>query len=414
MGEPLFRPEVIEARRNGWLGGISLAQPLQLWVLAACVAAAAVAIGVFLAKGEYTRRSRVVGQLVPDLGLSTVVAPTSGIVDRIYPREGERVLAGSSLALVAAPRATESGADARSSIAEGIERRRASQRENARSQAELFEAREAGLRTQLAAMKREVARIGDQLAGSQKQVALGKQTLDRYQALQRQQYLSALEVTQQRQALLDLVSAQQGLQRQLASLQRERARLEQALAEIPAQRASQQAADAREIALLDREQVQNEASSELLVEAPVAGLVASRMIEPGQAVQAGQPLLSLLPAGSHLQAQLFVPSRAIGFIEPGDHVLLRYQAFPYQKFGHHEGVVSRVSRSAVVPPGGATGQGGEPYYRVLVDIGRQSITAYGRQEPLRPGMLLEADIMGERRKLYEWVLEPLYSITGKI
>lgn len=411
MGEPLFRPEVIEARRNGWLGGISLAQPLQLWVLAACVAAAAVAIGVFLAKEEYTRRSRVVGQLVPDLGLSTVVAPTSGIVDRIYPREGERVLAGSSLALVAAPRATESGADARSTIAEGIERRRASVRSSAGSQAQLLDAREAGLRAQLAAMQQEIARAREQLSNRTRQVALGKQTLERYRALHQQQFLSALQVSQKEQALLELVAGRQALQRQFASLQRERAQLQQALREIPAQRAAQESTTERDLALLEQEQVQNDASGELLVEAPVAGLVASRLIEPGQAVQAGQPLLSLLPAGSHLQARLFVPSRAVGFIEPGDHVLLRYQAFPYQKFGHHEGVVSRVSRSAVSPAGD---QAGEPYYRVLVDIDHQSITAYGRQEPLRPGMVLEADIMGERRKLYEWVLEPLYSITGKI
>lgn len=415
MDQPLFRPEVIEARRKGWLGSISLAQPLRIWLLAACVAAAALVIGVFLALGEYTRRSRVAGQLVPDLGLSTVVAPTSGIVDRIYPREGQRVLAGSPLALVAAPRATRSGADARNSIADGIERRRASLRASARSQAELLATREAGLRAQLTAMQHEAARVRDQLGNRTRQVALGKQTLERYRTLRQQRYLSALQVAQQEQALLDLVSGLQGLQRQLAALQGEQAKLRQALMEIPAQREAQQAATARELALLDREQVQNDTSGELLVEAPVAGLVASRLIESGQAVQTGQPLLSLLPAGSHLQAQLFVPSHAIGFIAPGDHVLLRYQAFPYQKFGHHQGVVRRVSRSAVAQGGsGGGGQAGEPYYRVLVDIERQSITAYGRQEPLRPGMLLEADILGEHRKLYEWVLEPLYSVTGKL
>ena len=92
-------------------------------------------------------------------------------------------------------------------------------------------------------------------------------------------------------------------------------------------------------------------------------------------------------------------------------MLLRYQAFPYQKFGHHAGRVVRVSRSAIVP---ADGQAQEPYYRVLVELDRQTVTAYGKSEPLRPGMALEADILGERRKLYEWVLEPLYSLNGKI
>lgn len=52
-------------------------------------------------------------------------------------------------------------------------------------------------------------------------------------------------------------------------------------------------------------------------------------------------------------------------------------------------------------------------YRVFVSLDHQDVLAYGNREPLRPGMQLEADIMGERRKLYEWLLEPLYSVTGK-
>ena len=92
---------------------------------------------------------------------------------------------------------------------------------------------------------------------------------------------------------------------------------------------------------------------------------------------------------------------------------MRYQAYPYQKFGHHRGTVIRISRSAVV----ATGNDGldrEPYYRVLVALDRQSILAYGNAEALRPGMRLDADILGERRKLYEWALEPLYAVRGRI
>ena len=411
MDQPLFRPEVIEARRTGWLGGISLAQPLRLWVLAASVATAAVAIGAFLAMGGYTRRSRVQGQLVPDLGLATVVAPDAGVVDRLFPREGERVLAGAPLALVVSPRTTQGGGDAREDIAEGIERRRRSVLSAAASHGELLDAREASLRRQRSALDRELGQLRDQLAIRTRQTTLARETLARYRALRREQYLSELQVNEQEQAVLDLVAGRQALQRQQAALQRELAQLDEALRGLPAERAARGADTARELALLDREHVQNDASGKRLVEAPVAGLVANRLVEPGQAVRAGQPLLTLLPAGSHLRAQLFVPSRAVGFIEPGDRVLLRYQAFPYQKFGHHEGVVRRVSRSAVPVAGG---QGGEPFYRVLVDIRRQSIRAYGRDEPLRPGMLLEADILGEHRKLYEWVLEPLYSVTGRL
>ena len=141
--------------------------------------------------------------------------------------------------------------------------------------------------------------------------------------------------------------------------------------------------------------------------------MASRLVEAGQAVQSGQPILSLLPEGSRLRAQLLVPSSAIGFVKRGDRVLLRYQAYPYQKFGSHGGTVVRVSKSAIGANAGREGTN-ESVYRVLVELDGQSVLAYGHAEALRPGMLLEADILGERRRLYEWILEPIYSITGKL
>ena len=256
-------------------------------------------------------------------------------------------------------------------------------------------------------------KLENEISTRREQVRIGKETVERYRLVADQKYVSQVQVNQQQQAFLELLNAQQGLERQATSIRRNLAQLEQTLRELPAQRQGLQATTSRDLAMLDQERVQQEANGELLVRAPLAGLVANRFIEPGQAVQAGQPVMSLLPKGSRLQAQLLVQSAAVGFIEPGDRVLLRYQAYPYQKFGHHGGKVIRVSRSAIAPASG-DGQGAEPYYRVLVALDEQSITAYGEQEALRPGMRLDADILGERRKLYEWVLEPLYSLRGKL
>jgi membrane fusion protein len=132
--------------------------------------------------------------------------------------------------------------------------------------------------------------------------------------------------------------------------------------------------------------------------------------------------MSIVPAGSVLQAELFSPSRSVGFLRPGQRVLLRYQAFPYQKFGFYEGTIKSVSRSAAGPselPQQLTGltslvAPNEPIYRVTVELARQTATAYGEQVPLQPGMQLEADVAIESRRLIEWVLDPLYSLTGKL
>jgi membrane fusion protein len=112
-------------------------------------------------------------------------------------------------------------------------------------------------------------------------------------------------------------------------------------------------------------------------------------------------------------------------VRPGQRVLLRYQAYPYQRFGHYEGVVVSVSRAALSPSelpvqlAGLTSLTGfgsgaaEPIYRVTVALASQSVMAYGAQVPLQPGMTLEADVALERRRLFEWVLDPLYAVTGQ-
>ena len=418
VSQNLFRPEVLEARRNTWLGTISLSQPMRLWILGAFAAMAALGAVLFLAFGEYTRRSRVVGQLVPNLGLATVVAPANGVVGRLYPAEGNSVSTGDPLVIVDIPRATASGTDAQEFMRQGIDQRKLSVQQGFESQAALNEVQRAGFSQQLATARRELAQIEAEIGTRGAQVRLATETLERFRQLAAQKYLSQVQLQQQEQATLEQVSQQQVLQRQALVLKRNVSQLEQALRELPSHLATQEASVRRDIALLEQERIQNEAGGELLLKAPVSGLVASRSIEPGQAVQAGQPLLTILPAHSQLQAQLLVPSRAIGFIEPGDKVLLRYQAFPYQKFGHHRGRVVRISRSALGSSELLTltgnSQAPEPYYRVLVAVEKQSIQAYGRSEPLRLGMLLDADILSERRKLYEWVLEPLYSVSGKI
>ncbi|MBN4688588.1 hemolysin D, partial [Escherichia coli] len=100
MTESLFRKEVLEAKRTRWLGPISLAQPLPAWGLTAFAVVAAASILLFLIFGTYTRRTRVVGQLVPVEGLATVTAPASGVRCRIRVGEGRRGLPALPLVVV--------------------------------------------------------------------------------------------------------------------------------------------------------------------------------------------------------------------------------------------------------------------------------------------------------------------------
>lgn len=111
------------------------------------------------------------------------------------------------------------------------------------------------------------------------------------------------------------------------------------------------------------------------------------------------------PRGSAtgLQAELRVPARAAAALAPGDAILLRLHDFPYQRFGHLPGRVAGISSRPAAP--GARSGGGT--YRLLVDLQHQTITANGESLPLQAGMRLQADLRGERKRLYQWVLAPL-------
>jgi membrane fusion protein len=165
---------------------------------------------------------------------------------------------------------------------------------------------------------------------------------------------------------------------------------------------------------------ESEARREIQVLAPTGGTVTAITVEVGKPVSADTTLTSILPNGSELEAEIYVPSRAVGFIKLGMTVLLRYQAYPYQKFGQYEAVVHEVagtsmSAQELTLPGVATAssQTPEPLYRIRLKLKQQSVLAYGKRVNLKPGMLLDASVILEHRRLYEWVLEPLFSISGR-
>lgn len=408
MTQELFRREVLDARRAHWLGEIALTQPLRLWVLTAIALLVAMVVSFYLVFGSYTRHATVLGQLVPTLGLATVLAPSAGVVSQLNVTEGEQILAGQTLAVVAVARVTISDTGSRD-LEASLRNRQAGLQSIQQGQLRALAAQAAGLAAQLTTARIELAQIETAIVTREQQVHINEVTLARLRELYEKQYVSQLQLSQQESAVLEQVGTVQALQRQASAAQRNIQQLQQSIDELPGQRSAIEASVQRDLAALAQERVEMNASATVTITAPVSGVVATQIVKTGQAVQDGQPMLTLLPGDGLLEAELLVPSRAVGFIAPGDPVRLRYQAYPWQKFGLQQGKVTSISRSALDRIGG-----GEPQYRVTVTLARQSVIAYGKSESLKPGMLLDADIMGERRRLFEWLFEPLYSLKGRV
>jgi membrane fusion protein len=410
----LFRPEALQAQRQQWLGRVQLVRPLSLTALTAGVVLVALALVAFLALAQYTRKATALGVLVPDSGLIRLVPAAAGTVLERHVSEGQTVSAGEVLFVIGVERPLLDPA-AQAQVQRSLAERRRSLEGAARQEQSLVRARQAALERRVQALELEQAQVDSEAALQRQRLALAEQSLARLQSLQAQQFISDAQVQAKSEELLGLRAAAQALARQHAALGRERAELEGDLRTLPLTAGNTVGGIERELALLAREVAEQDGERRLVVRAPQAGTVGAVLAERGQSVTPASALASLVPVGAALQAHLFAPSSAIGFVRPAQAVRLRFEAFPYQKFGHQPGHVVQVSRTplaaselaALSLP--AVAAGGEPMFRITVALDEAPAVM-----PLAAGMRLQADVLLERRRLVEWLFEPLLGLGSRI
>jgi len=414
----LFRAEVLETRHREWLGSVQLTRPVSLRALTLVVSVAAVAVAVFLVVGEYTRKARVSGYLVPDRGVIRLAAPQSATIVESRAREGATVHKGDVLFVLGVGQATTSG-DTQEAIRSTLVARERSLQGAARRQADLEQARVSAIDRQLEAMQHELASMAGETALQAERLRLAQQSLEELEALHRQNFVSSAQIQRKSEEVLGIKAQIQAVERQRAAHAREMAALQAQRREIPLQAQAAQGEIDRDLAALAQQTAENAARGRIVVQAPQDGVLTGVLAEAGQSIPAAAALATLVPSDTHLEAQLFAPSSAIGFVRPDQPVLLRYDAFPYQKFGHQSGRVVRVSPSplpsselAALPFLHGTAQ--EPLYRITVALERQAVPAYGKAQPLAPGMQLEADVLLDRRRLIEWIFEPVLGMAGRV
>jgi membrane fusion protein len=407
----VFRQQVLDARKTEWLGSISLAMPLPYRLLAAAAALAAVALAVLFVFGRYTRHEQAQGQLVPSLGLLAIAAPSSGVVTRALVAPNARVEKDQPLIELSTELDSPTLGKTRAAVAEELRAERARLEHDLESQQQLASRKADDARSRAAIARRELAQIDEQLRVQNKQVESASALLEKVQPLEARGYLSGLQKQQLESNALAARAELIALQRQRTDKEAQIASLANEQVQLPLSADVEHNEVLRKIQQVDAALAQNEAQRAIVLRAPQAGVVADAVVADGQSVAAGQRLLSIVPEGSSLQAEFWLRSRAVGFVRPGSRVALRYHAYPYQKFGLQYGAVADVSASAVSAAEVSAVLGrksDEPLYRVVVELDRQSVAAYGKEQSLRPGMVLDGDILLDRRRLIDWVLEPVY------
>lgn len=425
MSQALFRQEVIEAHTSRWLGNVRLAQSLPYWTACAVAVVLACSLIAYGMLGSYTRKAHVTGVLAPQGGEINIAASVAGRIVDLRVKDGDAVGEGDVLLVLNTDHATSiSGGDGIGGTAAMVGQQIDARRQVLRNERGLREAqarvRSEALRDRLRNLDSELAKLDDEIALQERRKALAEQSVKRYEELAVARFVSPTQVQTQQEALIDQDGRLRSLERARLNLRRERTGLVAEGKQVAADLATSLAAVDRDLAAMEQEGAENAGRRTTVVTAPKAGIVSAVAIGPGQWVSAGQTLAALHPKAAPLEAQLYAPSRMAGFVSPGQNVLIRYAAYPYQKFGLQSGKVVTVSQSAFatsdLPPALQSQfgrQNAEALYRVTVALDTQSIATYGEARPLKAGMALEADIVQDKRTIVEWMLEPLFAAAKR-
>lgn len=424
MNTPLFRPEVMQAQSTQWLGSIRIGRPLSFSLVTGAALLMAAGLVSFAVWGEYTRKVSLPGVLVPEGGVMDIASPQGGTVVEVLVKEGDEVAAGQPLIRLRAERQV-AGGELGQLQASAVAQRRASLETELRLLELQAQQRAVALNDRLRSLQSDQVNLQGELESVQQRVLLAGKTAKNFEELAAKGFVPALQAQQKQEELLDLGQRERNARRGLEAAQRELGSVQAELSMSRTQLESSRTQVQRQLATLTQEGSELDARSGWTLAAPRAGKVAVMNAVNGQAVQPGTNLAALLPAsvasGQALVAHLYAPSKAAGFIEPGQVVHVRYAAYPYQKFGMHRGEVVAVSRTPVNPqdlPSGRAqallqaAQSSEPLYRIQVRLSEQQIRAYGEVQALRAGMTFDAQVRQEGRKIWEWVAEPLLSFSG--
>lgn len=413
----LFRADAIEHVSVRQYGTVLLTQPLSYLLLNIWfVILIAMLIG-FLFTFDTTRKVNCQGALLPNDGALRILAFQAGTVLQVLVNEGQHVKEGDVLFILSSERSIPGVYATQRVISDLLEERRDSLDNELKQSHIQLQQRLAVAREKASTLGNENDYLEEQLRFQKDRVELAEQSMNRNVNLLALNYISAAQLQEMRSELLDQRQRLAELNRMKASVKRNALEVTAAMRDLEIQAQRDAEVIRRNALALRQDIVESEARRELIIRAPVEGTVAAIAIVSGQSIVAGTSIASVLPAGSPMSAELYAPSRAIGFIRPGMSVSLRYQAFPHQKFGQHLAVVSDVASAAVMPHEltalGVLSQSSEPVYRVRLRLNSQTVRAYGQQVPLKSGMLIEGSVVLEHRKLYEWILEPLFSIRGR-
>ncbi len=400
----LFRKEVIREKSYDNIGRVSLHNPTSHNLVTLALASFVILIISFVFFFQMPKVVAATGFLVPEKGIVKVFSPINGNIKEAHIEEGDEINENEVLFSIVNDE-QQANSHSRSFIENTVNISRAIT-ETFESDYELLEIEKNKLLLSKASLhqqikfKRETKKKYEELYEKKKY---------RYEIIinsDENQYLSAQNIL----ALNEEITADAinitSIADEVMTMSSEVGLIELQIDEINKKKGKLKADRELRLKQLAKENVSYEKKLTQNVSAPVGGVISNLVKQTGQSVEAGEQILDILPKNSILEAELYVPSFSIASLDINQNVILKYEAFPYQKFGTFKGEIKSISQTLVSPKSLNEYQKSEqPVYRVVVMLEKQQIGIGDKVIKLQSGIKVQADIVTGYRSFFDTLVD---------
>ncbi|MEZ9523901.1 HlyD family secretion protein [Enterovibrio norvegicus] len=354
---------------------------------------------------------------MPSTGLITVKATQNGVIEELYVEDGHNISKLDALFKINSEIFDRNGDSVHERLMASILQQHATLKNQQEYEKLMNNSSIGELESKISRLLLEIKSAQLSLEFAKERTILKRQAKESYITLLKNNYISDLSYKEFLSSLVGLQAEEENKHQLIQQLERERIASQHQLDYISLQGSMRALELERQLDSLQQQQIELTTMSETKVNAPISGEVTTLRAENGQSVNQGDVILNIIPKEALMQVELYAPSKAIGFLRTGQKVGLRFDAYPYEKFGVQQGNVVSISKSTLSPlelksQDQTIRVDTETLYKVVVSLEKPTINIYGNEEPLKVGMKVNSDIAVETRKLYEWLLGPIARLKG--
>jgi membrane fusion protein len=410
----LYRQEAVDYAGQQLFGAVMIAQPTTLKVMSYFVIAVTALVIGFLLYGEYARKVTVNGYLRPEGGISRVYPPRSGIAKQMFFDDGDYVEKGQPLLLVDVPRSLSTGEEPYEKFLGELKIQKKQKNLAIEREERKYTLGNRWYEIRLTSLRDEQLQLQKLTRVQLSKFEIFSRQLSAIRKLRENNYVSDFQLLKIEADYLSEQKENLRMEQRLTRIDSDIEKVEYQLKLAPTLFQEKRENIRSEISEINQRAIEIRGQSEYLIKAPVAGRITAISFNKGDSVTASRPILSIQPKNADLFAWLLIPSRAVGFVDEGQFVRLMFDSFPFQQFGTQAGSIVSISgvatdsRDLSIPV-----SVNEPVFIAKIKLEKETVTAFGIEQSLQVDMILTADIVLAKRSIFDWMLEPLYTLRGR-